>query len=114
MAEDKGLLASAIESVNLMSINGNGVHDDDLSSASGSPGSENANGQDSKVEASEFSAKAAGEGSDSAQSQRVVSFCLPVTRTPAMSEFRLYPLLYRLLSRREAWPALCCMSLSCL
>lgn len=92
MAEEKGLLASAIEKVKFLSVNGNGVHDEEASSASDTPETENANGQDSKVETDEPKARAATEGSEGTQTQRVVCLFSYAISLLAMSEFRLYPL----------------------
>lgn len=92
MVEEKGLLASAMEKMNFLSTNGNGAHDEEASSASDTPGTENANGQESKVETEEPKARAAAEGSEGTQTQRVVCHFLYAMRLLAMSEFILYPL----------------------
>ena len=92
MAEEKGLLASAMEKMNFLSTNGNGVHDEEASSASDTPGTENANGQDVKVETDELKPAAAVESSEGTHTQRVVRHLSYAIRLPAMSEFRLYPL----------------------
>lgn len=92
MAEDKGLLASAIETVKAISLNGNGVHGDSGSTASGTPNSEDTNGRESKVEEAETKSKAPAESSEGPQSHRVVSRFLFGIRLLVMSEFRLCPL----------------------
>ena len=92
MAEEKGLLASAIETVKMMSLNGNGVHDEEASSASDTPGSENANGQESKTEAADEQGKVATESTESPQIHRVVRRYRLAIKAYALSEFILYPL----------------------
>lgn len=72
MAEEKGLLATAMEAVKMININGNGAHDKETSSASGSATSEKANGQDSHGQSAGSKATVAAESSESAQIQRVV------------------------------------------
>ena len=90
MAEEKGLLASAIETVKLMNLNGNGVHDEEASSASVSTGSETATAQESQRESAGHKADVAAESSEGLQIQRVVSTTQPVGGGLLMSE--MFPL----------------------
>lgn len=90
MAEEKEQLGPEIESLKAISLNGNGVHDDEGSTASGTV-SEQGNGKASKAQEGEAKARTGPEGSESLQSHRVVSCLLSDVRAPSFPESELCP-----------------------